>query len=74
MIYQQEIVIKWARKIYCNWNWFSCTNAIRNGHLDVLIWAIKNCPEVSERVKEDMYWEAVCSGQLKIIKWLKING
>ena len=66
-------IIKWARTKSCKWNWLLCRNAIENGHLDILVWAIKNCPEVSDRV-EDLYKEAIRYGQLKIIKWLKMNG
>jgi hypothetical protein len=32
-------VLKWAREYDCPWDWMTCYDAARGGHLDVLRWA-----------------------------------
>ena len=62
-------MLKWARENGCNWNSFTCSNAVENGHLEVLKWARQNSCE----------WDSfTCScaaenGHLEVLKWAKLN-
>ena len=56
-------MLKWARENGCPWDEFTCSNAAKNGHFEILKWARENGGYFNSRV---------CSGAIltDILKYL----
>lgn len=63
-------VLKWARKIGCEWTVEVCIRAASHDHLGVLQWARENGCEWNLHVCA----EAAGNGHLEVLKWARLNG
>ena len=62
--------MKWARENGCVWDFSTCSNAAKNGHLHILKWARKNGCEWNSYT----CFEAAEQGHLSVLKWVRENG
>ena len=63
-------LLGWARDNGCPWNWSTCREAAKGGHLEVLQWAHENgCPW-----DEWTCASAAESGHLEVLQWARANG